>query len=94
MVMFEFARAGGNPLNRRWWTLRPADSRLLAADLQESGGDGRRRNGQTTSTIVNGVHGKCGVVNSLTKFFDDCTGSPFFARSWPASSVTRSKFGL
>ena len=24
----------------------------------------------STSTIVNGVHGKCGVVNSLTKFCD------------------------
>src|ERR1700752_1540173 len=45
----------------------------------------------STTTIVNGVHGKCCVVNSLTKFFDDCTGSPFLATSWPASSVTRSK---
>ena len=47
------------------------------------------------STIVNAVHGKCGVVNSPTKFFDDCTGSPgIFATSWPASSVTRSNCAL
>ena len=35
--------------------------------------------------------GNAGVVNSLTKFCDDCTGLPVFATSWPASSVTRSK---
>src|SRR5215212_539074 len=48
-------------------------------------------NTRRVSTTENAVQGKCGVVNSLTKFFDDCTGSPFLAMSWPASSVARSK---
>src|ERR1700754_4000664 len=47
-----------------------------------------------TSTIVNGVQGKCCVVISLRKFFDDCTGSGVFATSWPASRVTLSYTGL
>lgn len=36
---------------------------------------------KNTSTIVNAVQEKCGVVNSPRKFFDDCTGSPVRARS-------------
>ena len=31
-------------------------------------------NTRTVSTTENAVHGKCGVVNSLTKFFDDMNG--------------------
>ena len=47
-----------------------------------------------TSTRVNGVHGKCGVVNSVTKFCAATSGVPLtLAMSCPASSVTRSKRG-
>ena len=66
----------------------------LGPHLQDSGGDGGRPTPELRTTMVNGVHGKCGVVSSLTKFFDASTGSRVLAMSWPASRVTRSYAGL
>ena len=72
MVIFEFAQAVlpgaysavSGSISAAARLLRTCRNRVATA----------APNTRSVSTTENAVHGKCGVVNSLTKFFDDMNG--------------------
>ena len=69
MVIFEFA-GRFYPDLFRGFRLRVGGGIAFAADLQKTGGDDCRQYPDNEHD-ENVVQGKCGSVNSLTKFFAD-----------------------